>query len=329
MNSKKILIVAPSWVGDTVMAQSLLKLLTSKHQGLQIDVLAPEWSLPILGRMPEVSEAYGLDVPHGKLQLSKRIKMARKLRKNNYQQAIVLPNSWKSALIPFLAKIPVRTGWLGEARWGLINDLRYLKKDKLPRMVERYVALGLDKNSSLPEDFPTPALSISKNIVAKQKKVLALCPGAAYGSAKRWPARFYANIAEQKIKSGWDVWLFGSNQDKPVIEEIQQLISSETRSLAGQIDLLQTVDHLAATDAVVTNDSGLMHIAASLNKPLVAIYGSTSPKFTPPLGKFSKILYQGISCSPCFKRECPLEHFKCMLDISPAKVLTALEELSA
>jgi heptosyltransferase-2 len=246
-----------------------------------------------------------------------------------------LANSWKSALIPWLARIPHRTGWLGEMRWGLLNDVRFLNKKALPRMVQRYAALGLVPNASMPE-LPTPQLNAPAETVAtvlekftidQSKPILALCPGAAYGPAKRWPEDYYAKIAQQRIAAGWQVWFFGSQADNTVIENIRSQINTETISFAGKIDLMETIDLLSIVQAVVTNDSGLLHIAASLNKPLVAIYGSTSAEFTPPLGKKSKIMQEQLSCRPCFKRECPLRHLNCMYLIKPERVLAAIEEL--
>lgn len=331
----KILIIGPSWVGDMVMAQSLFKLIKQKSPNAQIDVLAPNWSLPVLQRMPEISRQIPLPIPHGKFGLMERIKIARELKAENYTHAIVLANSWKSALIPWLAKIPHRTGWLGEMRWGLLNDVRYLNKRQLPKMVQRYVALGL-ANKALMPDLPTPKLLAPTESVNKalakfnldiSKPVLALCPGAAYGPAKRWPEEYFAKIAKQRISAGWQVWFFGSQADDAVIETIRKQIGTDTTSFAGKIDLMETIDLLSAVNAVVTNDSGLLHISASLDKPLVAIYGSTSAEFTPPLGKKAKIVQEDLPCRPCFKRECPLRHLNCMYMIKPERVLSAIDEL--
>lgn len=334
--NEKILIIGPSWVGDMVMAQVLFKLLKQNAPNTQIDVLAPDWSLPVLERMPEITKAISLPIAHGEFGLAKRYKLARELKQQNYTQAIVLANSWKSALIPWLARIPKRTGWLGEMRWGLLNDVRYLQKKLLPKMVQRYAALGLPKKHKLPIDLPTPRLNapdlsvtavVNKFSLNTQQPILALCPGAAYGPAKRWPEAYFAQIAKARIADGWQVWLFGSQQDNEVIENIRAQIGAPSISFAAKINLMETIDLLSVANAVVTNDSGLLHIAASLNKPLVALYGSTSAEFTPPLGKKSKVLQENLSCRPCFKRECPLQHLDCMYKIKPEKVLTALNEL--
>jgi len=335
---KKILIIGPSWVGDMIMAQTLFKLIKQSDPNSQIDVLAPDWSLPVLQRMPEVNTIIAMPVRHGEFGLLQRIAIARTLRKQNYTQAIVLANSWKSALIPFLAKIPIRSGWLGEMRWGLLNDVRYLDKKSLPKMVQRYAALGLGSRHALPSVLPTPKLLaaadsvttvLNKFALDTAKPILALCPGAAYGPAKRWPMEYFAQIAKQKIAAGWQVWFFGSNQDSLVIDNIRGQILETTISFAAKIDLLETIDLLSVVNAVVTNDSGLLHMAASLDKPLVAIYGSTSAEFTPPLGPKSKIVQEDLPCRPCFKRECPLRHLNCMYLIKPERVLSAIDELEA
>lgn len=337
--NEKILIVGPSWVGDMIMAQALFKLLKNARPYLQIDVLAPAWSSPVLARMSEINKVIELPVAHGEFGWRKRFMLGRKLRAHKYTQAIVLTNSWKSALIPFFAKIPVRTGWLGELRWGLLNDVRYLDKAALPKMVQRYVALGKSADSSIPEEYPVPQLNvtpesvqavINKFSINLDRPILALCPGAAYGPAKRWPMEYFAQLAEQRISAGWQVWFFGSQQDSPVIENIQAQISSKTVSFAGKINLLETIDLFSIVQTVVSNDSGLLHIAASLNKPLVAIYGSTSANFTPPLGKKAMVVQDNtLSCRPCFKRECPLKHMNCMYFIKPDQVLAAMQELES
>lgn len=327
--NNKILIIGPSWVGDMVMAQVLFKLLKLMNNTVQIDVLAPEWSLPVLQRMPEVSQAICLPIKHGQLALRQRYAIAKQLQTQKYTQAIILPNSWKSALIPWLARIPLRTGWLGECRWGLLNDVRYLNKQNLPKLVQRYAALGIAANAALPETLPVPKLVSAQNSAQQAKPVLALCPGAAYGPAKRWLPEYFVTVAKEKLAAGWQIWLFGSEQDSSVIEDIRCQIPAETTSFAGKINLLETIDLLSQVSAVVTNDSGLLHIAASLDKPLVAIYGSTSPEYTPPLGAKSKILKQKLACSPCFKRECRFGHLNCMRLIKPELVLASLSSLEA
>lgn len=329
---KKILIIGPSWVGDTVMAQCLFKLLKTRHPGDMIDVLAPAWTFSILSRMPEIAEAIEMPITHGELKLAKRYEIGKQLRAKQYDQAIVLPNSFKSALIPWFAKIPVRTGWVGEFRYGLLNDARRLDKSRYPLMIEQYMALGLLPNEPLPSKYPEPEFNVSKesqqNTLAKHKPiwrgrpVLALCAGAEFGPSKRWPETYFAEVANHMLEQGWDVWLFGSPKDKPVTDTIMQLTNQRCENLAGRLALFETIDLLSLVSGVVANDSGLLHVTAALKKPMIAIYGSTSPAFTPPLSKDATILKLNLPCQPCFKRVCPLEHHRCMLDILPQQVLS-------
>lgn len=337
MSANNVLIVGPAWVGDMVMAQTLFKLLIEREPELVIDVLAPASTLPLLSRMPEVRKSILAPFKHGEFNWRGRYDLARSLREEKYQQAIILTNSFKSALVPFWARIPRRTSWLGEMRFGLLNDPRYLDKVKQPLMIQRFAALGLPKDASLPATLPFPALQISKESVAQalakvgmafpQKPVLALCPGAEFGPAKRWPASYYAKVAQAKLAEGWDVWLFGGPKDRPVAAEIQAAAGQACRDLTGQTSLTEAVDLLSLAHAVVSNDSGLMHVAAALKRPLVVIYGSSDPRFTPPLSQQVEILSLNLACSPCFKRECPLGHLQCLRDLSADRVLQAMVKL--
>jgi heptosyltransferase-2 len=345
-NNKKILIVGPSWVGDMVMAQSLFIALHQENPNCIIDVLAPAWSLPILERMPEVRRGVSMPVGHGKLNIGMRYQLGKTLAEENYHQAIVLPNSLKSALVPFFASIPERTGWRGEMRFGLLNDIRLLNKDSYPLMVQRFVALALAADAPVPtlEQCPRPALQIdassidallSKYALEKDRPLLALCPGAEFGPAKRWPEQHYAAVAAHFIQQGWQVALFGSVNDQQVANQIKSLLTAEQQphctSLAGATALAEAVDILSHASAVVSNDSGLMHIAAALGRPLAVVYGSTSPSFTPPLSDNVVVEQLNVDCGPCFKRECPLTEkenpLKCLRDLKPEQVITQLETL--
>jgi heptosyltransferase-2 len=325
----KILIVGPGWVGDMVMAQSLFKALQKKYPHAEMDVLAPAWSLPLLSAMPEVSSAIVMPIQHGQLRLRERYYLGKQLREKKYDQAIVLPNSFKSALIPFFAKIPIRTGWRGEARYFLLNDMRILDKQKYPLMIERFIALGLNRGETFSAKEFLPEFKMSNDApinirekfsITTEKNILALCPGAEFGPAKRWPEEYYADIANQKIKSGWRVLLLGSAKDAAVTERIQSLTQQQCIDLAGSTTLQDAIDLLSLATQVVTNDSGLMHIAAALNKPLVAVYGPTSPEFTPPLNANAKIVKTNLACQPCFERECPLKHHDCMRKLLPEDI---------
>lgn len=328
------LVVGPAWVGDMVMAQSLFKLLKARASDAAIDVVAPRWTLPLLERMPEVRAAIPLDLGHGQLDLRTRWRIGRGLRGRGYDQAIVLPNSLKSAVLPFAAGIPRRTGFIGELRYGLLNDARRLDKKTLPRTVDRFLALGLEAGDDLPTP-PPPALRASaeagRRALARfgladgrPTPMLVLCPGAEYGPAKRWPAASFAEVANRKLDEGWGVCLLGSQKDAEITREVQARVGGRALDLAGKTALSEAIDILACARAVVTNDSGLMHVAAALDRPLVAVFGSSDPRHTPPLSANAHIAYLGVSCSPCFARDCPLGHTRCLMDLRPQAVLRVL-----
>ncbi|MGZ4958332.1 MAG: lipopolysaccharide heptosyltransferase II [Methylomonas sp.] len=330
----KILVVGPSWVGDMVMAQSLFITLKQQYPDGIIDVLAPVWSLPLLERMPEVHRGIAMPLGHGQFGLGARFDLGKQLKAHRYDHAIVLPNSWKSALAPFFAGIPKRTGYLGELRWGLLNDVRRLDKLLLTMTVQRFVSLGLAADAPQPPRYQAPKLAISpsqqqtvreKFQISADRPVLALCPGAEYGSAKRWPVEHYATVARQKQAQGWQVWLFGSDKDKAVAESIDVLSGGICRNFAGTTSLAEAVDLLSLADFVVSNDSGLMHVAAALDKKVIALYGSSDPGFTPPLNAAAEIISLKLECSPCFKRDCPLGHTQCLVGITPERVMAALD----
>ncbi len=328
--SGDILVVGPSWVGDMVMAQALFMRLRQRHPNAAIDVLAPGWSLPILARMPEVRAGIELPLKHGEFGWSERRRIGRALRDRRYAQAIVLPNSWKSALVPFFAGIPRRTGYQREARYVLLNDLRRLDKTILPTTVQQYLALGEEAAPSQPPAIPQPRLRAEPARIEALRRELnldpdrpaiALMPGAEYGPAKRWV--YYPELAGRLAAEGKQVWVFGSAKEKDLGAEIAQE-RPHIHDLCGRTQLADVVDLLAAADAAVSNDSGLMHVASAVGTRLIAIYGSSSPKMTPPLSQAAKVLYLDLECSPCFERECPLGHLNCLRQISVDQVLAAL-----
>jgi len=335
----KILLIGPAWVGDMVMAQSLFKLLKERRPNAVLHVAAPAWTLPLLSRMPEVSAMTPLPFAHGRLDLQARYTIGKSLRATQFEQAIVLANSFKSALLPWFAKIPLRTGWSRELRCLILNDTRRLDKKRYPLMVQRYLALGLSPDEVLPSAYSHPELSSTLETQAAALEqvglsrptvpVLALCPGAEFGPSKRWPEEAYAEVARAKLAAGWQVWLFGSAKDQAVTQRIMALTGNACLDLAGRTRLDEAIDLLALATAVVSNDSGLMHVAAALKKPLIALYGSTSPDFTPPLAKQVSILKLALSCQPCFERDCPLKHHQCMRDLAPSTVLNTLGGLVA
>ena len=328
----KTLVVAPSWIGDTLLAQPLLMRLV--EQGAVIDVLAPAWSSPLFARMAEVRKVIASPFGHGDFAFFARRALGKSMASEGYEQAVVLPNSWKSALVPFFAGIPVRTGYKGEARYGLLNNRHLLDKAALPQLAERYAALAQPIGAPLQRPLPQPCLLSTAEQQAAARRELGLpetarpvifCPGAEYGPAKRWPSRHFAELARQLASAQSPVWLLGSVKDAPGGDDIVGLAASDhVVNLCGKTRLDQAIDLLASARWVVSNDSGLMHVAAALNRPLVALYGSSSPTYTPPLSNHAKILSLKLDCSPCFKRECPLGHLHCLEHLTPDQVLAAM-----
>jgi heptosyltransferase-2 len=337
----KVLIIGPSWIGDMVMAQSLFRTLLNLNPQTIIDVMAPDWTQALLDRMPEVNRAISMPIGHGELALGKRRRLGKALKKENYQQAIVLPNSFKSALIPFFAKIPIRTGWRGEARSWILNDCRLLDKEQYPLMVERFVALAFPADKELPQPLLKPALKVSEDISELLKKfnlltdrpVTVFCPGAEFGASKKWPESHFASLAEALIGEGHQIWLLGSKNDAQTAKSIIDIMPPDQQShivnLAGLTNIGEAIDLMNQAHTVVSNDSGLMHIAAALGKKLVAIYGSTSPAFTPPLSEQVEVLNLKLPCSPCFKRECPLGHLDCLNKLAPELVVEAVNKMNS
>ncbi|MFU8815404.1 MAG: lipopolysaccharide heptosyltransferase II [Pseudomonadales bacterium] len=327
-----ILIVAPAWVGDMVMAHALVQLLLRRNPELSIHMLAPAATEPLARRMPGVAATRVLNVGHGQLGLAARRALARALRPQRFQQALVLPNTFKSALLPWWARIPLRTGWHGEARFGLLNDRRRLDAARYPLMIERFMALGLPAGAPLPRPYPAPRLSVDADNrqrllellgLRRDGGVLALCPGAEFGPAKRWPSAHYAAVARHALAVGRQVWLLGSPGDAAACAEIRALAPGAV-DLAGRTSLLDAVDLLSVADHVICNDSGLMHVAGAVGARVTAVFGSTSPAFTPPLGDGARVVRLALPCSPCFQRQCPLGHLRCLHDLAPEQVIEAL-----
>ena len=313
-----------------VMANSLCRLLRARHPEVRVDVLAPAWSLPVIGRMAEVRTGIISPAAHGELALGRRRRVADSLRPAAYRQAIVLPRSLKSALIPWFADIPRRTGFRGEMRFGLINDMRPFDRSVLDQTVKRFVALGVAPGDALPP-IPEPRLETSKEQQAsamqklglhRDRPVIGLMPGAEYGPAKCWPLEYFAKLAARLGECGRSVWVLGSERDRPAGEQIAA--ASGAVDLCGRTTLEDVIDLLACCEAVVTNDSGLMHVAAAVGTHVIAIYGSTSPAFTPPLTANGTVHHLALDCSPCFRRECPLGHLRCLRELTPDAVFATV-----
>ncbi len=337
----RFLTVAPNWIGDALLAQPLFARLQQRLPGVELDVLAPAWTAPVLERMPEITQVISTTFKHGEMRLGERWNMGRALKSARYDQAIVLPNNFKSALIPFFADIPLRTGYVGESRYGLLNILHKLDEAALPLMAERYAQLA-----EAPGDEVTRPLAITRlrvdeiNLLAvvnrlalnRKKPVAVFCPGAEYGPAKRWPVAHFAELARRINRNGFAVWLLGSDKDRAIGEEIAAQ-SGIAINLCGLTNLAEAMDLMSVAQLVVCNDSGLMHVAAALRRPLIALYGSSSAAHTPPLaaGNVPARLLNvaGLECRPCFQRECPLGHFRCMNDLLPERVLQEIMQISS
>lgn len=329
------LIVGPSWVGDMVMAQALFKRLTAEEPARALDVLAPAWSLPIVARMPEIRRGIAAETGHGEIGLAKRWRIARSLKGEGYERAIVLPRSFKSALIPWLAGIPQRTGFRGESRFGLINDVRAFDRAVLDQTAKRFVALGPGSGQPLPT-VPHPRLSIDFErqhalieslMLDTQIPVVAMMPGAEYGPAKCWPLDYFAELARRLHHSGYAIWVMGSEKDRRSGDYIAE--HSPAINVCGKTSLADVIDLLGAAEQAVSNDSGLMHVAAAVGVHVHAIYGSSSPRFTPPLTDTHDVHYLDLDCSPCFERECPLGHLNCLRELLPETVLKHVQIASA
>lgn len=336
MEKYKILVIAPSWVGDMVMSQTLFKALKKCYADkLQLDIVANSWASGILGRMPEVDNIIDNPFGHGELAVFKRLALAVKLRKIRYNQVFILPNSLKSAIIPFFAGIPLRTGFVGEMRYGLINNAYKLNKIRLPRMIDRFCALA--NSGNLPQIIDNPSLSIDarnqeflaeKFNIDRNKPVIAFCPAAEYGPAKRWPPEYFAQLAGL-LKEDIQVLILGSKNDNLIAKDILQKFVGTAKiiNLCGETSLTDTADILALSNCVITNDSGLMHIACAVGAEVIAIYGSSSPDFTPPLSSNADITKIILDCAPCFQRTCRFGHYNCLRLVTPGIVLYKVQSI--
>ena len=337
-NVSRILVVAPSWLGDAVMSHSLIRRLSQEYQTASIDVFVSKAIEAIYIQMPEVSRIVNNPFGHAQLRLRDRWNTAQVLKSNRYDVVYVLPNSIKSALIPFLARIPHRVGYTGESRFGLLNHRQTLNKAQHPLLVDQYLELARHTQSDVLALRENPNLRVAKidceltlakfNINA-QTPYVCLCPGAEYGPAKRWPEQHFAKLAQELHTRHLPSVILGGNHDVDIGAAIHSLSLESTKDVTGMTNLEEAVHLIAGAKCVITNDSGLMHIAAALNTPLIALFGSSSPSYTPPLSKKAKILTLSLECSPCFQRNCPLGHTRCLTEIQTDSVLTEVMALVA
>ncbi len=343
---KKIAVIAPSWIGDTIMMQPLLATLKAADSTTHITVIASPVCAPLLTRMPAVDTIIMNPFAHGALQLKARWHFGAQLRHQGFDQIIVLPNTLKSAFIAFATGIKKRTGYLGEHRYGLLNDIRANLAKGMARLVDAYGALAMspapNKTTPFLPTMPDPVLKSTNEqqhatrqkhqLTITNQPVLVLCTGAEYGLAKRWPPEHFAKVGQFALQAGYQLWLLGSPKDHANSEEIRLKIldtqagnpESGVRNLCGQTTLDEAIDLIAAADWVISNDSGLMHAAAALQRPQIALYGSSSPEYTPPLNPKAHILSENLACSPCFQRTCRFGHYDCLQGLSPRKVIAIL-----
>ncbi|PTE09882.1 lipopolysaccharide heptosyltransferase II [Mesorhizobium helmanticense] len=325
--SPTILVIGPRWVGDMVMAQCLFSALRELHPNAAIDVLAPAWAAPLVARMPEIRQQIDLPLKSGALEFRIRRRFGRLLR-GRYDIAYIMPGSWKSALIPYFARIPRRIGNLREMRYGLLTDIVPLPDAVRRRTAQAYFNLaqgGTFRAPRLTVDTANQA-ALLRRFGLGMKKFVALMPGAEFGPAKRWPSEHYAGLASDLMAKGFDVALFGSKNDADVTAEIARLAPGVV-DLAGKTRLEDAIDLISAARLAVSNDSGLMHVAAAVGTPIVAVYGSTSPDNTPPLTERRELVWLGLSCSPCHKKICPLGHLNCLKTLEVARVAAAADRL--
>jgi heptosyltransferase II len=336
----RILLIAPSWVGDAILSEPLIAALRRQGVTNAIDVVAPPWCGPVYARMRGVGRIIDAPAAHGELALRACYAFGRSLREQRYTHAYVLPNTWKSALVPYIARIPVRVGYVGEARYGLLTDARKLDRTELPQLVSRYAALGEPRHASASAALAPRLVPNAANLDAAMRAlalsrahpVAILCPGAEFGPAKRWPVQHFAHLAQRLADDGHAVWLLGSPNDRAVADALLAALPANMPpviDLTGRTDLGTAIDLMSVASLVVSNDSGLMHAAAAVNAPLVALFGSSSPAYTPPSSPTARIAKIDIECSPCFKRECPLGHFRCMRELSPELVYNLARETAA
>jgi heptosyltransferase II len=335
-DASPILIVPYMWIGDFVRCHSVVKVLKARWPDRPVDVLTTALCRPLADYMPGLRQAILGDLPRSRIALGAQRSLAERLRANRYGLALIMPRTWKAALAPFLAGIPQRVGFVGEARFGLLNEWRWGER-KLPRMVDRCAALALPEGDPLPAEWPLPELVVPAAEVAAWRERLglegrpavALCPGAV-GPSKRWPAAAYAEIARALTDRGMAVWVIGGPDEARLAAEIVAAGGPLARDLTGS-DLRNAILALAAAKAAVSNDSGLLHVAAALGTPAIGIFGPTSPWHWAPLNPLAAVIETRteLDCRPCHKPTCRLRHHRCMRDIPATQVLEAVERAVA
>ena len=332
----KILIVSPSWIGDAVMAQCLFKIIKQEQPDCRLEVLAPRWPLPLFSRMKEINSSILSPFEHGELNIKGRYNLGIAIRSKKFDRAIVMTNSYKSALVPFFARIPERSGWIGELRYGLINDVRKDNSKYTQLMIERFSALFLDSKDISVRNIPLPSLTadekntdkiLSANNINRSNKTIVFCPGAEFGMVKRWPTYRFSVVVQHYLNLGWNAILLGSKKDSNIATEIIEPLAknhSGLFDLTGKTSIQDALDILSVSDLALTNDSGLMHVAAAVGTPLVALYGPTSPEYTPPLGPLCKVIKKNSGFSKTRVGDRHDGYHSSLFEISPEEVIETL-----
>ena len=320
------------------MSHSLIRRLARMHTAASIDVFSSHALIHIFEQMPEIDEIIENPFGHWQLNLRDRLEVARDIKSRRYDTTYVLPNSLKSALIPFFSKIPNRVGYTGEFRFGLINRRHTLDKNKYPLLASQYLQLAKTDLSESITFSEYPALTVAQRDLGPTlerfnidplRPYICLCPGAEYGPAKRWPQEHFTRLAQKLADNHFHTITLGGENDKKIGAMIYKNTQQETQDLTGKTTVKEAIQLIAGATCVVTNDSGLMHVAAALRRPLIALFGSSSPEYTPPLSDKATVLTKALPCSPCFKRVCPLGHTNCLKDITVDEVFTNISKLTA
>jgi len=333
---RPILLVPYMWVGDFVRCHTVVTLLRRRFPGAPVDVLATTLCAPLADYMPGVRRAIVADLPRGRIALSQQLALAARLKREGYGRALVMPRTWKSALAPFFAGIPERTGFFGEGRLLLLNDVRF-GEWKLPRTIDRCAALALPRDAKLPPAWPLPELKVPADVIAAWQRtrglfaadrpIVALAPGSV-APARRWPADSYAALSWKLLTDGCDVWVLGGPGEKALAAQI--VGDSKARDLTGP-DIRDAVLAMASARVAVANDSGLLHVAAALGTPSIGIFGPMTAALWAPLNPLAAAIEINgeLPCRPCNQNVCPLGHHRCLRDISPDTVFAAARDALA
>ena len=328
MSSQRILIVPQNWLVDIVMSQTLLKKIKNEDVEAKIDVLVEPSFKELIARMPEANQSVVLDCKHKELGLKKRLNLAKKIR-GSYDQSIVLSRSLKSALIPYLARIPIRTGERGESRYILINDLKSFSKEDRRKTAYRYVSMFSEKEEldekyypSLQKNTKNLEFLLSKHKINFDKKIVIFAPGAAFGPSKMWPVNKFKELLK-RLDQKYKILILGSKSEVNLGDQIAD--GDKAINLCGKTSIQDAVDLMHISEFCVSNDSGLMHLASATRTKSISIYGATSPDLTPPLTTNKEIHYRRVSCSPCFEKKCKYGHYNCLVEIQADDVFKSFK----